>query len=416
MPATLDEIRAANESRLKAIADVRAIDDAANGRDLTADETRQIETFNGEIADLDARIAKMLDDRATDDRSAELDRRMAAILDAAGTSSSTQSGQPGDIEGEVRSFLRGESRSVTIAPATRTAVDERRDLTVGTATAGGNTVATTFYEQLVEHKILQSGLLMAGPTTISTTSGEPITVPKTTAHPTAALVAEAGTVAGTDPTFGQVTLGAFKYGVLVQVSRELVDDTAVDLLGYLARRCGQAVGNAFGNDVIVGNGTNKPHGVQPLATTGATGATGKAGAPSFDDLITLYYSVIAPYRASSSAAWLLNDTTAGVIRTLKDTTGRYLWEPATTVGAPDAILGKPVFTDPFIPAVGLGVSSILFGDFSAYFVRQVSGIRFERSDEFAFGTDLVSFRCLYRGDGNLVDATGAIKAFKGGAS
>jgi HK97 family phage major capsid protein len=60
--------------------------------------------------------------------------------------------------------------------------------------------------------------------------------------------------------------------------------------------------------------------------------------------------------------------------------------------------------------------SIAFGDFSQYFVRLVGGVRFERSDDFAFGSDLVTFRAILRGDGTLVDRTGAIKMYQGAAT
>jgi HK97 family phage major capsid protein len=63
-----------------------------------------------------------------------------------------------------------------------------------------------------------------------------------------------------------------------------------------------------------------------------------------------------------------------------------------------------------------GSKSIAFGDFSQYFVRLVGGVRFERSDDFAFGSDLVTFRAILRGDGTLVDRTGAIKMYQGAAS
>jgi hypothetical protein len=43
-------------------------------------------------------------------------------------------------------------------------------------------------------------------------------------------------------------------------------------------------------------------------------------------------------------------------------------------------------------------------------------VRFERSDDFAFSTDLVTFRAILRGDGTMVDRTGAIKMFKGASS
>jgi HK97 family phage major capsid protein len=72
--------------------------------------------------------------------------------------------------------------------------------------------------------------------------------------------------------------------------------------------------------------------------------------------------------------------------------------------------GIPVFLVPFMPAMANTVESIAFGDMSRYFVRIVNGVRFERSDEFAFQNDLVSFRCIIRLDGALVD-TGAVKTF-----
>jgi HK97 family phage major capsid protein len=62
-----------------------------------------------------------------------------------------------------------------------------------------------------------------------------------------------------------------------------------------------------------------------------------------------------------------------------------------------------------MPATALGARSVLFGDFSRYFVRLAGGIRFERSDEYAFNADLITYRALMRGDGALMDTTGALK-------
>jgi hypothetical protein len=45
----------------------------------------------------------------------------------------------------------------------------------------------------------------------------------------------------------------------------------------------------------------------------------------------------------------------------------------------------------------------------------VTPIRFERSDDFAFGNDLISFRVLYRTDGKLGD-TNAVKTYVTAAS
>jgi HK97 family phage major capsid protein len=125
--------------------------------------------------------------------------------------------------------------------------------------------------------------------------------------------------------------------------------------------------------------------------------------------------VIAPYRNNPSAGWLMRDSSLAAVRLLKDGAGSYIFA-AGTAGQPDTILGKPVFTDPNVAATAVSAKSVIFGDVSAYWVRYAGPVRFERSDDYAFGTDQVSFRCILRADAVLVDQTGAIKYFAGAAS
>ena len=49
-------------------------------------------------------------------------------------------------------------------------------------------------------------------------------------------------------------------------------------------------------------------------------------------------------------------------------------------------------------------------------IRDVSGVRVERSVDFAFQNDLITYRFIMRTDGDLVDTTGAVKHFVGAAS
>jgi HK97 family phage major capsid protein len=104
------------------------------------------------------------------------------------------------------------------------------------------------------------------------------------------------------------------------------------------------------------------------------------------------------------------------IRKLKDTTGQYIFQPSLVAGTPDTLLGKPIYTDPYVAAIGSAAKSVIFGDFSQYYVRVVGGVRLERSDEFKFDTDQISFRVVLRADAALVDLTGAIKFMTGGTA
>lgn len=408
-----DYIRQLHEKRMGAWESAKAIlDSAANAkRELTAEEETSYQRANEDINALDERISQHMEaQRKAESAQAEFTKILAQPVVDGGK-------RELDADAELRAFAKGErGRVLDVRPEGRV---DFRTLSKLTAGAGANTVKTSFYDRLIQHLIENSGVLQTNPTVLTTSTGEALQIPKTTAHSaSASIVAEAGSISTNEPTFGQVTLDSFKYAFLLKVSHELVNDTSVDLMGYLAMQAGRALGNGFGAHLVTGTGSGQPNGIVTAATSGVTGATVAGGAAvvgafTGDNLIDLFYSVIAPYRSSASCAWLMRDATVAVARKLKDTTGQYIWQPGLQAGAPDMILGKPVYTDPNVAAVASAAKSVVFGDFSQYFVRNVEGIRFERSDDFAFDTDVVTFRAILRGDGDLVDTTGAIKFLTG---
>ena len=401
--------------------DAKAIAETAaeENRALTDEEQGRWDALQEEMGKMDTRIRAVLD---TEKRQKEADEAFDALSGKKPDQGQAQrtSGGRKMLE-EVRKWARGEEgapRHLEIRRDPALGPVNYRVLTTGAqGTNASSIIPTDFYDMLIAHLIEVSGVMQCGPTVLNTGGGETLQVPKTTAHSTAASAAQAGNLPTSDPAFSMQPLSAWKYGIMLQVARELIDDTAVDLLGYLAMQAGRALGNAFGNDLVNGTGTNQPSGIVTTATTGVTGAvTGVSGAPSYANLVDLEYSVIAPYRQSRSCYWLAADKTIGGFRKITDTVGRPIWEPSAVLGSPDLLLGKPLVADPFMPAQATSAKSIAFGDFSQYFVRLVGGVRFERSDDFAFGSDLVTFRAILRGDGTLVDRTGAIKVYVGASS
>lgn len=379
---------------------------AEEKRDLTSEEEVSYQKMTGDLETLRAKADKYVED----ERNAKAaEESLRSLISQRPERSNKPEG-----DDELRKFFAGEAKTYDARPLD----SEVRDLSKGTATAGGNTVPTSMYSQIWEHLRENATLLAGGATVINTSSGENIDVPITTSFGAAAAVAEAGALAESDPAFGKRTLGAYKFGQLVQISSELTQDSAFNLEGFLARVVGQNVGNAFGAKLITGAGSTEPTGITTSSTLGVTGATSVAGVPTLDNLIDLYYSVIAPYRNKSAAQWLMKDSTAAVIRKFREGagTGQYLWQPSIVAGQPDLLLSKPVLTDPNVAATAIGAKSVLFGDLSSYAVRIVAGIRFERSDDYSFNTDQTTFRAIIRGDGLLIDQTGAVKHFIGGAS
>ena len=152
--------------------------------------------------------------------------------------------------------------------------------------------------------------------------------------------------------------------------------------------------------------------LEVAATVGKTGATANSGAPQADELIDLWDSVLSEYR--NRGDWLMSSATWSGIRKLKDSNENYLVCPIGSAGEL-RLLGRPVVLDPNVADAAFDAKSVVFGDFGGYFIRDVRGVRYERSDDFAFTSDLVTFRARLRTDGDLVDS-GAVKVYIGGAS
>lgn len=284
-----------------------------------------------------------------------------------------------------------------------------------TGSSTGAPVPTSFYNEIVKVARLVNPLLDYA-TVLNTTSGENLQIPSQSGFSTATIVGQGSTVAVSEPTFNAfVTLGAFKFSALAQLSRELILDSGVDIIGFLAGQFGNAFGNAIGDKIVNGTGTVEPQGFLTTAATGVTGSTGVAGAFTGDQVIDLIYSVDGSLRTLPSFAMLANSTSIAALRKLKDTAGNYLFSVGDSVGKRDLVLGVPVIETPAMPSPATNARSLAVGDLKSLYIRNAGGLQVDRSDDFAFQTDLSTWRATWRLDSRLVQ-TNNIKVFRGGAS
>ena len=165
---------------------------------------------------------------------------------------------------------------------------------------------------------------------------------------------ENGLYPESDDKFNQVTLSAYKLGTAIKVSEELLNDNAFDLESYIANEFGRRIGTKEEEGFISGDGKSKPTG---LITSAEVGITTSGASITFDNVMDLYYSLRAPYRANAS--WILNDTTVSALRKLKDNNGSYIWQPSVQMGEPDTILNCAYRTSTFMGALDVEYSSDL---------------------------------------------------------
>jgi len=392
-------IEVLSEERARAWEQAKGLLDAAaaDKRDLTAEESETFARINADLDAKDARIKEIT----------ELEARNQAIAE-----SRARAGVPADLGGPaqpevdhddmlVRRLLTGDIRSARF---------EKRTITKSSATM----VPTSVYDRIVEH-LVQANVVRNLATVLTTAAGESLAVPKSTAFSTASIVGEGSQASASDPTLSTTTLGAYKYVVLVQLSNELANDASVDVAGFLARQAGIAIGVATRGHNTTGSGSSQPWGIVTRSTAGVTGGTGVTGAFTADNLIDLRYSVGAAYTAQPGVAWMMNSTAMAAARKLKDSQNRYLFEPGLN-GNVDSLLGFPVQINDSMANPALSAKSVIFGHIPSYFIREVNGIDVAVSDDFAFDYSVRTFRVTLRTDGDLIDQTGAVKHFVGGAS
>ena len=275
----------------------------------------------------------------------------------------------------------------------------RNALQEGVDSEGGYLVPDEFEKTLVQS--LEEETIVRKHATVITTENGSRKIPIVTEKGTAAWVEEEGLIPDGDDTFGQQQIDAHKVGTIIKVSEELLNDSAFDLEAYFSAEFTRRIGDKEEESFFTGNGVKKPLGVLASSGGAEVGVTSAAATTiTADEIVDLFYSLKAPYR--KKAIWVLNDSTVAAIRKLKDQNGQFLWQPALHEGGHETLLGKKIYTSPFMPELKGGQKPILFGDFSYYWIGDREGITFKRLNERYADTGQVGFLATKRLDGKLI--------------
>ena len=191
------------------------------------------------------------------------------------------------------------------------------------------------------------------------------------------------------PQVGEWEIPVNELYAFPMVTQRLLDDANIDVEAWLAGKIADKFSRVENAAFVSGSGIKQPKGLLSypiVATADATrawgsfqyipsgGASGFASSNPADAILTLIYSLKNAYR--QNARFLTSRATVGQIRLFKDGQGRYLWQPALTVGQPDSLLGYPIVDGEDMPAIGSNAFPIAFGDFAeTYQIVDRIGIR-----------------------------------------
>jgi HK97 family phage major capsid protein len=226
----------------------------------------------------------------------------------------------------------------------------------------------------------------------------------------------------TEPTYAKIAIEVFTAEVEPWVFNETLEDSFVNLESDLADEAAIGFAAGAGAEFITGNGVAKARGITAYNNVAnsayawgsigyiLSGATaGFAATAPADKFVSLQHSLKAQYRPG--AVWLMNDTTLGVARQMKDASGSYyLWNPDPLGGFGGRFLGNPVEVDDNMPDLGANAYSVAFGNFKrGYTIVNRAGTTLIRDNITAKGTTKFNFRRRFGGGVNNFEAIKLMK-------
>jgi HK97 family phage major capsid protein len=209
----------------------------------------------------------------------------------------------------------------------------KRDLTVGTANAGGYTVATdlmadSFIDMLRNRSVVQR----AGATVMNGLVGN-VAIPKQSAGATAYWVAESGAPTESQQTLAQVTMSPKTVGAYTDFSRKLMLQSSIDVESFVRRDLAQVIALAIDAAALYGTGSNN----QPTGVKNTSGVNTKdfaATTPTFAELVAMESELAIDNADIGTMTYLFNPAQRGALKTTEKSstsTGQFVWEPGNTV-------------------------------------------------------------------------------------
>jgi len=243
----------------------------------------------------------------------------------------------------------------------------QRDLNVGTATAGGHTVATDLLAESFIDKLDNAMVATrAGATILRDLQGN-IAIPRQTGGASSYWVAESGAITESAAAFDQVTMSPKTVGAFSDISRKLLLQSSVDVENFVRNDLALRLALAIDNKAFEGDGSsNTPTGVINATGVGSVAfASATAGAATWGEIIDMESEVSQDNALLGNLAYITNAAQMGYLKqTKKDSgSGIFLVESGE-------LNGYPVMVSNQISTAG----QILFGNWADLMIGYWSGV------------------------------------------
>lgn len=257
-----------------------------------------------------------------------------------------------------------------------------RDLTAGSATGGGNIVATELFGssfiELLRHAMVLDRL---GVTWLRDLNGN-IAIPSQTGTATAYWVAENGAPTESAQTVGQVALTPKTVGAFTDYSRRLLLQSSIDVEAFVRADLAAIIAQAIQSAAINGSGaSNEPTGLLNLSGIGSVAVGANGGAPTYDHMVDLESAVSNANADVGTLAYLTNSRIRGKLRKTQEfasTNGKAVWGRGPERGIGD-VLGYDAWVTNSVPntltkGTSTDCSALMFGNWADLLIGMWGGL------------------------------------------
>ena len=237
----------------------------------------------------------------------------------------------------------------------------RRDLTVGSASGGGDLVATDLMSDSFIDLLRKSLVLQTAGATIMTGLQGMVALPRQSGGATVYHVAESGSITESQLTVDQVTMQPRTIGALTDYSRRLLLQSSIDVENLVRRDLAQQIAIEVENQAINGTGT----GSYPLGFLNVTGINTESGYTAFTDYVNAEAALSTDNALLGTLGYMMNSALRGTLKTTeKSATGtnaNFVYEADNTINGYSAYVSNSM---PNNTAVFANFSDILIGFWS----------------------------------------------------
>ena len=236
----------------------------------------------------------------------------------------------------------------------------RRDLTVGSASAGGDLVATELMSESFIDLLRKALVLQGAGATIMTGLQGMVALPRQSGGATVYHVAESSSITESALTVDQVTMQPRTIGALTDYSRRLLLQSSIDIENLIRRDLAQSIAIEVENQAINGTGT----GSYPLGILNVTGINTESGVAAFSDYVNAEASLSTDNALLGSLGYLMNSALRGTLKTTEKATttnGVFVYEADNTINGYSAYVSNSM---PNSTAIFANFSDILMGFWS----------------------------------------------------